>query len=101
MATVDYRLRTGTSAGRDCTFAFALRGEGGGAFYVTLRAGKGTLNTGSPERADCWISMNASDGVAIVTGRMSPMGAFLSRRIRIDGDMRLVGRLGELLKPSD
>ena len=97
---VEHQLHAnGRSTGRDVIYAFNLIGEGGGKFYVAIKGGYGSLHLGSPPVADCWITMATADGLAIVQGRMNAMAAVFTRRIRIDGDLAVAARLGELLRP--
>lgn len=100
VAQVEHQLHhNGRSPGQDCIYAFNLIGEGGGKFYVTINSGYGTVSMGTPERADCWISMETADGLAIVQGRMNAVAAVLTRRIKVEGDLTVAARLGQLLRP--
>jgi putative sterol carrier protein len=79
--------------------AFHIDGDGGGAWQVTRQedpmiriepVGSGPV--------DCEVRMTSQDFMAIVEGRLSPQEAFLSGRVRVEGDVGLVLRLGELIQ---
>ncbi|MFK7946129.1 MAG: SCP2 sterol-binding domain-containing protein [Saprospiraceae bacterium] len=60
--------------------------------------GTGDSNIVSQEdnEADCTISMEASDFEAMMSGDLNPMMAFMSGKIKIDGDMSVAMQLQSL-----
>lgn len=54
-----------------------------------------TLNKNDP--ANCTISMSAEDFDDMIHGRLQPTMAFMQGKMRIDGDMGLAMKLGQLV----
>ena len=91
----------------DTVFKFVLAGPNGGAWLVDLTKGKRSQFVaeltqaasdseppadGSPQPA-ATIHVDAEDWVAMTTGRLNPMRAFMSGKIRVDGDIKLAVNL--------
>jgi len=79
----------------DAVFRFELSGDGGGAWTLDLRRGTTAsfvTRDNSPEQ-DATIHVDSGDWVALTTGRMNPMRAFMGGKIRVDGDLKLAVNL--------
>jgi putative sterol carrier protein len=53
------------------------------------------LNKGEP--ANCTISMSAEDFSELIHGRLQPTAAFMQGKMRVDGDMGLAMKLGQMV----
>jgi putative sterol carrier protein len=53
--------------------------------------------TESQDEADCVIATDEETFLAVVRNEQNPMGAFMTGKIRVDGDMGLALRLRDLL----
>lgn len=62
--------------------------------------GSGTGNVVSTEDkdADCTISVSQDDLLGMMTGSVNPMMAFMSGKIKVQGDMSIAMKLQSLLK---
>jgi putative sterol carrier protein len=81
-------------------YQFNLSGEGGGQFIVTIKNGVCTVEEGVAPAPDATISATASDYMNVVTGAL-PFGfAYINGRLKIEGDLRLVLRLGAYFAPQ-
>jgi putative sterol carrier protein len=83
-------------ATKDATvvYQFNLSGEGGGQFVVTIKNGACTVEEGTTPTPDATISATAADYLDIVTGAL-PFGfAYVNGRLKVEGNLRLVLRLG-------
>lgn len=83
----------------DCVYAFSLTGPGGGDFHLRVAHGLGTVARGLPAASDCHVSLGADDALRLVRGRLNPVTAYFSGRIRVQGDLGAAARLGQLLRP--
>ncbi len=62
--------------------------------------GTGSDNTVAVNKADparCTISMTADDFKELIQGRLQPTSAFMQGKMRVDGDMGLAMKLGQLV----
>ncbi len=75
------------AAGVDAVVQFNLTGEGGGQYYMTIRDGKLGVEPGTAPSPKMTISAAAQDYADIATGKLNPMAAFSSGKIKIGGDM--------------
>ncbi len=81
-------------------YQFNLSGEGGGQFIVTIKNGACTVEEGVAPAADATISTTAADYMNIVTGAY-PFGlAYMNGRLKVEGNLRLVVRMGAYFAPQ-
>ena len=78
------------SAGFDGTVKFDIEDEG------VLRIADGTVSTEDGD-ADCTISATMDTLRDLFSGDLDPTAAYMSGKIRIDGDMGAALKLGALL----
>ena len=84
----------------DAVYQFNLSGEGGGQFIVTIKNGTCTVEEGAAPVPDVTVSASASDYLNIVTGAY-PFGlAFINGRLKIEGNLRLIMRMGAYFAPQ-
>jgi cytochrome P450/putative sterol carrier protein len=87
----------------DAVFKFVLSGENGGTWTLNLK--KGTqftfVTTGDGPEEDASIHVTSDDWVALTTGEMNPMRAFMSGKVRVDGDLKLAVNLPNVVNMVD
>jgi ferredoxin len=85
-------FQRGPATGWSAAFHFDLAGPG--ATKATVRIADGTLQVleGLQGTPDLLVRATASDWLAIVDGRLHPVKAVLTRRLRTRGDVRLLRR---------
>jgi putative sterol carrier protein len=84
----------------DVVYQFNLSGDGGGQFAVAIKHGTCTVEEGVVSTPDVTVSASAADYMNIVTGSY-PFGlAFINGRLKVDGDLRLLIRMGKYFAPS-
>jgi putative sterol carrier protein len=88
--TADGSART---RGLRATYRFDI--EGAGSWRVEVDDGSVSVSE-SDASADCVIAVPEDLFLRIVSGRQSPMGAFLMGKIRVEGDTALAMRLKDL-----
>ena len=77
---------------------FSISGEGGGDWGVTVDDGKVTVVPGQLAKPQLIIKAKASDAVNLLHGNLNPIGAFMTGKVKIIGDMALAMKLFDLLK---
>jgi putative sterol carrier protein len=77
----------------DAVIQFKLSGEGGGNWYATIKDGTCTVTEGVSETAQATIMMDANDYVALATGKLGGMKAFLTGRVKTAGDPTLLNKM--------
>ena len=93
-------LNKEASKDANVVYQFNLSGEGGGQFAVAIKDGTCTVNEGVVAAPDVTVSASASDYMEIVSGAY-PFGlAFINGRLKVEGDLRLVLRMGKFFAPQ-
>ena len=83
--------------GLDATFQFHITGDGGGAWFATFVKGQPEVNRGTLEHADMTLTTTAETWADIVNGTISGQMAFLTGKLRIEGDLTLAIKLNAIL----
>ena len=86
-------FRPNRAKGVDTVIQFRLSGEGGGNWYTTIKDGTCTVTEGVSDAAQGTIMMTASDYVALATGKLGGMKAFLTGRVKTSGDFTLLQKM--------
>ena len=77
-------------------YFFDVTGEGGGSYAITVANRQCTVEKAKPEKPDLTITIAAPDMMAITTGELDPMAAFMTGKLKIDGDISLAMKMGDL-----
>ena len=87
----------------DAVFKFVLSGENGGTWTLNLKRGASSpfVSTGDGPKEDASIHVTSADWVALTTGEMNPMRAFMSGKVRVDGDLKLAVNLPNVVNMVD
>jgi len=75
------------AAGIDVVFQFNISGKDGGDWYCVIKDRTCTIDTGSHENPVCTIKMADADFLAMMGGKLPPMQAYTSGRLKIEGDL--------------
>ncbi|HOO00041.1 MAG TPA: SDR family NAD(P)-dependent oxidoreductase [Syntrophales bacterium] len=86
-ANMGAAFRSEKAAGVDVVFQFAITGEGGGDWTVTVKDGRCSIDRGRHEKPTTTVTMAASDFLEMMGGRMSAMQAYTAGKIKIGGDL--------------
>ncbi|MFT3916736.1 MAG: SCP2 sterol-binding domain-containing protein [Anaeromyxobacteraceae bacterium] len=78
-------------------YQFVITGPGGGSWAVDCTAPGGKVVTGSAPGARCTVTATDADFLSIVNGKMNPQMAFMSGKLKIQGDMGLALKLVSIL----
>lgn len=81
----------------NAVYQFNVSGPGGGAWSVDCTAPGGLISQGTSPAARCTVVITDADLVNMVNGRLNPQMAFMSGKLKIQGDMGLAMRLQQIL----
>ncbi len=76
---------------------FQIAGEGGGSWYMEVKNGTCEVKEGTASQAKATVHTDAETWVGINTGKVNPMIAFTTGKIKVTGNM---GELMKLQNPS-
>lgn len=74
----------------NATLLFDLGGENGGQWHVALKDGAVKVNQGSVSDPTATVKMDAQDYVDLVAGRLNPVNAFMTGKVKVEGDLNAV-----------
>ena len=78
-------------------YQFNISGPGGGSWTVDCTAPGGKIASGTTANAKCTVAATDQDFLAIVNGKLNPQMAFMSGKLKIQGDMGLAMKLQQIL----
>jgi len=84
------------SRATNLTASYRFDIEGAGSWRVAVDDSAVTVST-SQDPADCVIATDEGTFLGVVNGEQNPMGAFMTGKIRVEGDMGLALGLRDLL----
>lgn len=87
------RFNPEASKGLDAVYQFDLSGAGGGKWNAVIKDQHCQVNEGSHPSPSITISMSAHDYLELLGGRLNAVGAFMTGKLRVAGDMSLAMRL--------
>ncbi|MEW5855016.1 MAG: SCP2 sterol-binding domain-containing protein [Myxococcota bacterium] len=79
-------------------YQFKITGEGGGEWFIDLTKESDWVSAGTTDKAKCTITVPAKEWVDILLGKLNPQMAFMSGKLKVQGDMGLAMKLQSLLK---
>ena len=82
--------------GLDAVFQFDIKGEGGGAWNVTIRDGACAVEQGTHDDPRVTISMSDENWISLVNRQLNAVTAFMTGKIKVKGDLMLAQRIGDL-----
>ena len=98
MAAIPKRFDPAVAAGLHAVIQFELSpDQTGGPYYVTIRNDVCTVDAGIHMSPNMTLKMAAADYIDLATGQLSHQLAFMTGRLRVNGDLSLATRLRDLL----
>ncbi|MBP9500595.1 MAG: SCP2 sterol-binding domain-containing protein [Candidatus Promineofilum sp.] len=92
------RFQADKAVGTNMSILFDLSGENGGQYYVDIAGGELNVTSGAPAAApSATVKMTADDFAAMSSGKLNPMMAFMSGKIKVDGDLNSVMKFQSLV----
>ncbi len=81
-----------------CAYELVVPGEGGGVFSAEINNNRIALERRPRPDAVCSISASADVLAAMLSGRLKPMQAFMTGKIKVRGDISSVMRFASLFR---
>jgi len=80
-------------AGMNAVFQFNITDEGGGEWNVKIADGDLAVAPGTAENPSIVLTMKAADFLDLIAGKLNGQTAFLTGKLKIQGDMTLAMKL--------
>jgi putative sterol carrier protein len=90
------RFRPEAADGLKAVYQLELTGDDGSLWHLAIANGACQLESGPAEAPDVAITVSQDDWDALTAGRLDAFSAFLSGRLRVEGDLALATRLQTL-----
>lgn len=87
------RLIPEKADGVNVTIQFDLSGDNGGMFWVKIENGAAASGEGEIDSPAMTLKADADDWYAVSTGQLNAMQAFMSGKIKIQGDMSIAMKM--------
>lgn len=87
------RFNADQAGDMDAVVQFDLSGETGGQWHVTIVDGTCSTAEGEADDPKATIRMDANDYVAMTTGELNPMTAFMTGKVKVEGDLNTVMKI--------
>lgn len=81
----------------NAVYQFNISGPGGGSWSVDCTAPGGKVSAGTASDAKCTVAATDQDFLSIVNGKLNAQMAFMSGKLKIQGDMGLAMKLQQIL----
>ena len=81
----------------NAVYQFNISGPGGGSWTVDCTQPGGKIAAGVAAAPRCTVAGTDTDFLSIVNGKMNPQMAFMSGKLKIQGDMGLALKLQQIL----
>ncbi|XP_038066963.1 hydroxysteroid dehydrogenase-like protein 2 isoform X1 [Patiria miniata] len=87
-------------AGTQAVYQFELKGDEAGQWFLDLKNGAGSAGSGAPPEgaADVTMKMDSADFVKMFQGEIKPTAAFMSGKLKMEGDLMKAMKLETLMK---
>jgi putative sterol carrier protein len=90
------RLNPAVAASMNKTLQWKITGDDTGVWAFQIENGVGHLIPGGVELPDITFTLSDTDWLAIAEGRQDAMKAFMSGKLKVDGNMMLAMKVPQL-----
>ena len=92
------KLEPARLAGMNASFQFVATGDGGGDWFVKIANNAAQVGSGKVDSPTIVLTAAASDWLALMNGQMNGQTAFITGKLKIQGDMTLAMKLESLFQ---
>ncbi len=78
-------------------YQFDIIGEGAGAFYAEVKDGKLTIEPYEYHDRDCKFICTADVLFKLISGKLDPVAAFMTGKLKVEGDLGKALKLKEFM----
>ncbi|MDR1921636.1 MAG: SCP2 sterol-binding domain-containing protein [Candidatus Adiutrix sp.] len=82
------------------TILFELTGDDGALWRGRVEGGRAELAAGAPADPDITVTAATETAVGLFQKTVNPVAAFMAGKIKVKGDVRLIGLIKDLLSGS-
>ena len=86
------------AAGIDVVFQYILTGGGSGEWYCAVKDSECTIKSAVHDKPTCTLKMDSQDFLAMMNGKLTPMQAYSSGKLVIEGDIMKSQLIEKLFK---
>ncbi len=92
-AEMPNRVDASKLAGLDMSILFDLSGDGGGQWTMTVADGAMAIADGARDSPTATLKMDATDYQSMALGKLNPMTAFMTGKVKVEGDLGAVMKM--------
>jgi len=86
------------SKGVNVVFQYNISGPGGGDWFVTVKDEKCKIEEGTAAKPTCTLKISDTDFIDLTQGKLNPMQAYTSGKLKIEGDIMKSQLIEKLFK---
>lgn len=94
------RFNPNAAVGLNAVIQYNIEGADGGNWYVVIKDQKCTVSEGVHSSPTLTMKMSDKDWIAMVSGQLNGMTAFMTGKLKTTGDIMLAQRLTTLFPTS-
>jgi putative sterol carrier protein len=84
--------------GLDVVLQFKFSGAEPGDWYAVIKDGKVDVQNATHENPTMTLSADSDDYIALFTGQLDPMQAFMQGKLKLAGDLNLAMKMTQFFK---
>jgi putative sterol carrier protein len=99
-AKLDERLIADAAVGVNAVYQYNITGDGGGEWYVVFDNGQMSVHQGTHEKPGVTYTMDAKHYIDMANGDLDGTKAYLTRKLKVKGNLALAQKLKKILPPG-